>query len=119
MAGSLPFPYHSIPGEARWREVVAGRPSGDIDPHFNTGLQIDRQDKVASAGSCFAQRISQSLQDSGYNYLVTEKGPPFLPPERRRELGYGIYSARHGNIYSPLQLLQLFRRAFSGESPQE
>jgi hypothetical protein len=119
MADSSFFPYHAIPREARWREVVAGRPPAGIDPHFDTGLLIDRQDKVASAGSCFAQRISYSLQNSGYNYLVTEKGPPFLPPERRLELGYGIYSARHGNIYSPLQLLQLFRRAFSGESPHE
>ena len=119
MADAASFPYYSVPREARWGKVVAGRAPQDIDPHVNSRLHIGRTDKIASAGSCFAQRISEALQSSGYTYFVTEEGPPFLSAERKRELGYRVYSARYGNIYTVLQLLQLFRRAFGRFAPEE
>lgn len=119
MADMPSFPYFTIPREARWGKSVAGRPPHEIDPHYRTALRIQPTDKIASAGSCFAQRISESLQASGYNYFVTEEGAPFLSPERRRDLNYRIYSARYGNIYTALQLLQLFRRAFDRFTPAE
>lgn len=119
VAESAPFPYLAIPHEARWRNAVSGQQPGDIDPHFDTRLRIEATDKIASAGSCFAQRLSASLQSEGYNYFVTEQGPPLLSPKRKQELGYGLYSARYGNIYSALQLLQLFRRAFGQFAPAE
>lgn len=119
MADLPSFPYFAVPREARWGQVVAGRAPQDIDPHFGTSLHIEPSDRIASAGSCFAQRISESLQNSGYAYLVTEPGAPFLSPERKRELSYGVYSARYGNIYTVLQLLQLLRRAFGRFEPVE
>ena len=119
MADAASFPYYSVPREARWGKVVAGHAPQDIDPHVNSRLHIGRTDKIASAGSCFAQRISEALQSSGYTYFVTEEGPPFLSAERKRELGYRVYSARYGNIYTVLQLLQLFRRAFGRFAPEE
>jgi len=119
MADAASFPYFSIPREARWKAVVAGLPPRAVDPHVQGGLRIDRSDRIGSAGSCFAQRISESLQSSGYSYFVTEAGPPFLSPAQRKEQGYGVYSARYGNIYTVLQLLQLFRRAFGRFEPSE
>lgn len=119
MADMPSFPYFSVPREARWGKSVAGRAPREIDPHSGTRLRIAPTDKIASAGSCFAQRISESLQASGYNYFVTEEGAPFLSPERRRDLNYRIYSARYGNIYTALQLLQLFHRAFDRFAPAE
>lgn len=119
MADLASFPYFSVPREARWAKSVAGRAPAEIDPHYGTSLHIAPDDRIASAGSCFAQRISESLQAGGYNYFVTEDGPPFLSPERKRELGYRVYSARYGNIYTVLQLLQLLRRAFGRFEPVE
>ena len=112
MTNSNIFPYHSIPREARWREVMENLPSNQIDPHYHSSLKIQREDLIASAGSCFAQRIATALQTSGYKYLVTEKGPNFLSADEKYKYSYGQYSARYGNIYTVLQLLQLLRRAY-------
>jgi hypothetical protein len=88
---------------------MAGRTPEQIDPHYQSTLRINRTTKVASAGSCFAQRISQALQNEGFNYLCTE----------RVDGGYGTYSARYGNVYSALQMLQLLRRAYGSLQPAE
>jgi hypothetical protein len=119
MADNARFPYLSVPKEACWRESMSGRSPREIDPHLNTRLRIGDSDKIASAGSCFAQRIAELIQKSGYNYFLTEEGPPLLSTEEKRRMGYGVYSARYGNVYSALQLLQLFRRAFGRFDPAE
>lgn len=98
---------------------MSGHRPQEIDPHADTGCVIMPTDKVASAGSCFAQRISEALQAAGYNYYIVENGAPFLSESQRKELGYGVYSARYGNIYTPLQLLQLLRRSLGRFEPQE
>jgi hypothetical protein len=98
---------------------MADRPPSSINPHAGPDFRISPTDRIASAGSCFAQRISEALRARGYNYLITEEGPPFTTPEAREALGYGVYSARYGNLYTALQLLQLFERAFGEFEPQE
>lgn len=112
-------PYLKVPPTARWREAMAGRVSNGIDPHAESRLCLKPGDRVASAGSCFAQRISEALRKARYNYMVVEDGPPFLSDDARRAMGYGVYSARYGNVYTALQLVQLFRRAFGLMQPQE
>lgn len=119
MTNSAPFPYLAVPIQGRWRESVSGRAPQEIDPHSQSHLRINAQTRLASAGSCFAQRISKALQATGFNYLVTEDGPPFLSADDKERLCYGQYTARFGNIYTPLQLLQLFRRAFGCFTPLE
>ena len=113
------FPYYKVPQEARWREVMAGRLPQHIDPHLNTSLRIEAHDKIASAGSCFAQRIAEALKNANYNYLCEEEGSPFITAQERTRRGYGLYSARYGNIYTALQLLQLLRRAYGRFEPSE
>jgi hypothetical protein len=112
-------PYSGAPAQARWTESVARRPSAAVDPHFAPTPFIDRTSRVVSAGSCFAQHISRYLQRWGYNYWVTEPGPVWLDGDDRRAENYGVFSARYGNIYTSLQLLQLFRRAFGDFTPAE
>lgn len=112
-------PYLKVPAGARWKDAVAGKPAADIDPHLAPRMQITPQQQVASAGSCFAQRIAEALQQSGYGYMVAETGPGFIAEADRKALGYGVYSARYGNIYTTLQLLQLFDRAYGRFEPAE
>ena len=119
MATERSSPYLAVPASARWRESVAGRSPESINPHAGPSFLLGPEDRIASAGSCFAQRISESLRARGYNYLITEQGPPFVGDEAKRELGYGVYSARYGNIYTVLQLVQLFQRAFGRFEPDE
>nr|WP_205194252.1 GSCFA domain-containing protein [Burkholderia sp. Ap-962] len=75
-------------------------------------FRIQQTDKVATAGSCFAQHISSRLSKLGFNYYVPEHGEP-LPAEERARLGYGVFSARFGNLYTTRQLLQLFEESMS------
>ena len=44
--------------------------------------------------------------------LVTETAHPIVPPKAAEAHGYGLFTARYGNIYTSRQLLQLFQRAY-------
>lgn len=72
---------------------------------------IDKDDLIATAGSCFAQHIARTLSAEGYGYLVTEPGAV--------SEGYGVYPARFGNIYTVRQLRQLFQRAYGLFAPTD
>ena len=74
-----------------------------IDPHFKQipKFCLDNQLKIVSAGSCFAQRISQSLQANNFNYLFTEQAPPFCFADISQTYNYGVFSAFWKYLYSP------------------
>lgn len=81
----------------------------DVDPVVAGQFTLTKDDKVATAGSCFAQHLAKALQRSGLQYYVPEAGDPAH--------GYGMYSARYGNIYTTAQLNQLIDRAYGRFSP--
>jgi hypothetical protein len=92
---------------------------GDIEPTVTAPFTISRSDKIATAGSCFAQHIAKRLKQSGYTYFVTEDAPPGVSPEILTRFNYGVFSARYGNIYTARQLLQLLRRVRGQWEPAE
>lgn len=98
---------------------MSGVPSHEVDPVGAFSLRINRETKVATAGSCFAQHIARHLRSAGFNYYVVEPGHPILPLEIRERHNYGLFSARFGNIYTARQLWQLFRRAYGELTPDE
>ena len=104
-------PYAAKPDRAFWRRSVAGLPADEVDPVSPPPFRISPEDKVATAGSCFAQHISKTLIRLGFNYCVTEPGPI--------ELQYSVFPARFGNIYTVRQLLQLFDRAYGLFQPRD
>jgi hypothetical protein len=108
-ARSSPFPYDRLPAAAVWKRSVAQVAPGAIDPQGDVPFTFDTAARVASAGSCFAQRIATALRERGFNYFVAEPGPA--------EAGYGEYSARFGNIYTTLQLVHLLQRALGRFTP--
>ncbi len=111
-------PYRALPDAAYWRRSVAATAPW-ADPIGGPFLKITREDKVATAGSCFAQHIARHLAASGFHYLVTETAHPIVPAEAAKAAGYGLYTARYGNIYTTLQLVQLFDRAYGRFQPAE
>lgn len=111
-------PYRHLPDSAYWRRAVAGAGAA-VDPVAGPFLRLSREDRVATAGSCFAQHIARHLAASGFNYLVTETAHPIVPDAAARAAGYGLFTARYGNIYTTLQLLQLFDRAYGAFAPAE
>ncbi|MDN3713211.1 GSCFA domain-containing protein [Paracoccus cavernae] len=70
-------------------------------------------DAIATAGSCFAQYIGRRLRRAGLNVLDAEPAPRAAAEAVARDFGYGIYSARYGNIYSARHFVQLLRDALT------
>ena len=91
------FPYQTLRGV---RDLPLERACLSPSP-----FAIEPDDLVATAGSCFAANLGPHLRDAGFTHHITE--------------GEGPFSARYGNLYSPLHLLQLFERAFGMRRPAE
>ena len=52
-------PYGSLPAGASWRRAVAEVLPAEVDPVVAAPFRIGRGDRVATAGSCFAQHIAR------------------------------------------------------------
>lgn len=104
-------PYSDKPSFSFWKRAVALPDPAEVDPVVSVPFTFSNTDKIATAGSCFAQHIARTLVREGFHYLVTEPGPS--------EQNYGLFPARFGNIYSTLQLLQLFQRAYGLFDPKD
>jgi hypothetical protein len=111
-------PYSHLPDAAFWRRSVVTAGHG-VDPIGKAITPIGPHDRIATAGSCFAQHVARHLAASGFHYLVTESAHPIVPPELARANHYGLFTARFGNIYTTLQLVQLFDRAYGRFAPEE
>ncbi len=98
--------------------MISDRHPLDITDWYQKRFDLTDR-KIATAGSCFAQHIGRHLRSKGFDYLDTEPPPPKLALDVAQSFGYGVYSARYGNVYTARQLLQLFRRAFGKFTPLE
>lgn len=108
------MPYNNLPLHAFWRscrETTEFRISDIYSPKFLLPPAV----RIATAGSCFAQNIGRYIRDSEFEFLDVEPAPKRMPSNVASNYGYGLYSARYGNIYSALQLRQLLSDAVSGE----
>ena len=111
--------YSDLPGYCFWRESIAEPAPQNVDPVIAAKFKIARSDRVATAGSCFAQHISRSLVASGFNYFVTETAHPAISEYFYKDFNYGIFTARYGAIYTVRQLRQLLQRAYGQFAPVE
>ncbi len=110
-------PYRSQPDRAFWARSVA-KDFSAADVYAGPTPLLTREDRIISAGSCFASNLVPYLEAEGFTYLRTETPPPRLAhlPEN---LGYRNFSAAYGNIYTARQFLQLVERALGLFSPVE
>ena len=115
----MTHPYSNLPTSAFWRTGVSDVSPLELENIYVPRFAIDRNTAIASAGSCFAQHIGRQFRERGYRFLDLEPAPPLLNPDRHEAFGFGLYSARYGNLYSMRQLLQLFRRAYGEFTPRE
>ena len=104
-------PYSVLPGKCFWRTAVSESNVLSTSDLYTKRYEILPTDKIASGGSCFAQHVSSRLVKSGYQFLDVEPSPAPLEKKILQQFGYGIYSARYGNIYTTRQLLQLAKEA--------
>lgn len=112
-------PYSGLPPYQFWKKSIEQVAVKDVDPVVKSAFQIERSQKIATAGSCFAQHIAHRLRRSGFQYYVPESAPLELSSEEAEKRNYGVFSARYGNIYTAKQLVQLFDRAYGNFSPHD
>ena len=112
-------PYDSLPGNAFWRTGVQGSDPAHPDGIYQPKFEIGRHDRITTAGSCFAQHIARHLRQAGYAVNDLEPAPDGMSDADARRFGYGLYSARYGNIYTVRQLLQLVEAAAGRFTPQD
>lgn len=116
-------PYRQVaPESGFWKTAVAVRQPKFLADFYRPRFALDQQTKIMSAGSCFAQHISRLLKAGGFTFLDYEPGfkkAHYYTDPPGRDLGYDLYSARYGNIYTARQLRQLFQRAFGRFKPRE
>ena len=112
-------PYSNLPNHCFWSRSHRGLAKFEIDPVVKGGFTLTPEMRIATAGSCFAQHIARHLKAQGYNYFVTEPCHPIISEDVAKRFGYGVFSARYGNIYTVRQLLQLAARAFGEFTPAE
>jgi len=126
-------PFVGLPDNCYWKRALRlGHPPSP--PKFT----LKPSDKIMTAGSCFARRVSSYLVDKGCNVIIKEDLPSvmhnYTVPGRwffdetylkgvisrlREQYNYGIFSARYDNIYHSAQLHQLLLRALGSFSPQD
>lgn len=109
-------PYSSQPPKAWWKQVAKAPHPLDIESWYTAKFPLAGR-RIATGGSCFAQHIGARMRASGFEFIDVEPAPPILSADEAARLGYGIYSARYGNLYTARQLLQLLQRALGQFQP--
>ncbi len=95
-------PYATKGPSQFWRTAVADLAPEDVSPIPHKKFLIGEDDRIATAGSCFAQHVSRYIEGMpGVRFLQTEASPADQP----------VFSARYGNIYTVAQLRQLLLEA--------
>lgn len=112
-------PYQKQPERAFWKRAVGNLHVADMSDLWQP-ITLRRSDRVATAGSCFAQHIGNNLAKRGAQFLDMEPSPvAFSSVNEARRWGFGVFSCRYGNIYTSRQLIQLFHEAHGNRIPAE
>jgi hypothetical protein len=115
----MTHPYASKPDHCFWRRGISVLEPADVDPVVAARFTVRPGDKVATAGSCFAQHIARHLKGAGFNYYVAEELNPLIGAHTARDYNYGTFSARYGNVYTARQFCQLLERAYGLFQPTD
>lgn len=112
-------PYRNLAANAYWKTGVEGLDPRSFPALYKKKFAISPTDRIVTAGSCFAQHIARVLKGKGYRLVDVEPAPPGMSQTTAERFGYGLYSARYGNIYSIRQLLQLLQETKGGTPRSE
>ncbi len=110
-AAFIQHPYRDLDDRAFWSRSVAIGAEMVLPELFRPKFQLERRDQIATAGSCFAQHIGRYLTRMGLRMIDLEPPPPGIASDIAEAHGYGLYSARYGNIYTTRQLRRLIEEA--------
>lgn len=111
-------PYRGLPDRQFWGRAMTAPAPGHVDPVVQSA-RLEPHQRIATMGSCFAQRLARHIAASGLHHFDAEAPSSGLPAGLAAAQGYGMFSARYGNVYTVRQAVQLFDRAFGTFSPEE
>ena len=106
-------PYSSQQKHHFWKSGVTQSSPFHLENINKNKFSITHSTKIATAGSCFAQHITNNLKLNNYKLIDNEPPPPGLKQSLHSAYGYNLYSARYGNIYTVKQLAQLSEECVS------
>ena len=110
-------PYHGLGPEAFWRSAVAEGDPGRDAALYRPKFPITQKTRIFTAGSCFAQHVTRALRAAGCDVIDAEPMTIGLSQKVTRRFGYGLYSARFGNIYTLRQFRQLVEEVLGLHKP--
>ena len=110
----MSHPYSTLLARAFWRSGVAEVDRDSFAGLFVPKFPLTRSTRVATAGSCFAQHIGTHLRLAGCHVLDAEPAPVAMSDTIAKAFGYGMFSARYGNIYTARQLLDVLVEVTAG-----
>lgn len=103
----LKNPYLGYAAKNFWKTGVAEVfKEENFDQLWQSKFPILKSSKIITVGSCFAQHISRWLKMQGYHWIESELYPSGLSENEATDMGYGVFSFRTGNIYTPALLKQ-------------
>ncbi len=111
-------PYKFQSKRAFWSKAVS-RDYRVEDTVTTIEFLVQNDEKLASAGSCFASNMVPYLEQNGLKYIKSEKINDALCGLDIDNFGYSNFSAAYGNIYTSRQFLQLIKRAEGKFCPVE
>ncbi len=111
---SMSHPYQTLPSRAFWRSGTTPDDDGLIPDLYIPKFHIDAATRIATAGSCFAQHIGRALRGADCAFQDVEPPLRRMPADIAHRFGYGIYSARYGNIYTTRQLREFLQEVENG-----
>ncbi|MEM6758652.1 MAG: GSCFA domain-containing protein [Pseudomonadota bacterium] len=118
MSSDIPAsPYADLPAAAFWRSAVVEGDATAAAALHRPRFALTSDTPILTAGSCFAQHIHRHLTALGWAVVNAEPGPDMLPPRVAQRYGYGVYSARYGNVYTVRQWVELIEEAMAPTSP--
>lgn len=111
-------PYQTYGSEKFWKTGVSAVAKGSpFDRLWQSKFPISDASRIITVGSCFAQHISRWLKANGYHWIEAEPAPSGLTDREASDRGYGVFSFRTGNIYTPALLRQWLALALKEISP--
>ncbi|MBL4807727.1 MAG: GSCFA domain-containing protein [Rhodobacteraceae bacterium] len=110
-------PYSGLPDKQFWKKDPGITKAIQFDPVSPASFKITKEQKIVTAGSCFAQHVARVLTKKGFNHHITENAHPLIHSRIADKNNYGMFSARYGNIYTTRQLKQLLQRAYGEFEP--
>ncbi len=108
-------PYDSLPRQNFWKASAQAGGALEVDFDYGRKFTFAPADRFATAGSCFAQHLARHLETRGVELLAAEARHPLVREDAGH--GYGLFSARYGNIYTVRHLRELVEQALGARAP--